>query len=280
MRQPLGEFDDRNDDLELVGDDRAEEFSHPERRLPMLVVSLFTMVLFAGGLWFAYVEGTRHAAVASAPGSSVPLIRADQQPSKVRPAQPGGMKIPDQNVTVYNEKPGGPTVEKLLPAPEQPMPRPAPAPPRENVAPGPPPAATSAGPGPSPSATAAPQPEIFPVAKPAPVPRAAARIRPAAEAPHPRAATESASRVQARGRPVRVQLGALRSPAAARAEWARLKREQPELLGRLTAVAVRVDLGDKGIFYRIEAGSFNDPAAAERLCGQLKRHKLGCALAR
>jgi hypothetical protein len=45
-------------------------------------------------------------------------------------------------------------------------------------------------------------------------------------------------------------------------------------------VAVRTDLGDQGIYYRIQAGSFGDAAAAEKLCGELKRRKLGCILAR
>ena len=52
------------------------------------------------------------------------------------------------------------------------------------------------------------------------------------------------------------------------------------LFRSLTAVAVRTDLGDKGIYYRIEAGSFGDAAAAEKLCGELKRRNLGCILAR
>ncbi len=282
MRQPLGEYDDRNDDLGLVGDDRADEFSRPDRRLPMMLLSLFAMALFAGGLWFAYVQGTRHPA-ASAPGDRVPLIRADEHPTKIRPDQPGGMTIPDQNVSLYNEKPGGSPVEKLLPAPEQPMPRPAPAA-KENAAPAPPPAASSAAPSaslPAAAAPAAPQTAASPAAKPAAISGTAAKAHSPAEATRLKATAASASQAQTgKGAPVRVQLGALRSSDAARAEWARLKREQPDLLGKLTAVAVRADLGDKGIFYRIEAGSFSDPAAADRLCGELKRRKLGCAVAR
>ncbi len=72
----------------------------------------------------------------------------------------------------------------------------------------------------------------------------------------------------------------MRSPEAAREDWTRLKRDNPDLLGKLTAVAVRTDRGDKGIYYRVLAGSFGDAAAAERLCGELKRRNLGCVLAR
>ncbi len=133
MRQTYSEYDDRDDGIGLVGEDRADEFSRPDRRLPTMLLTVLAMALFAGGLWFAYVQGTRHAAV-TAPGDTVPLIRADEHPAKVKPDQPGGMAIPDQNVSLYNEKPGVAPVEKLLPPPEQPTPRPAPGA-REGAAP-------------------------------------------------------------------------------------------------------------------------------------------------
>lgn len=256
MRQNFSEYSDRDEGLELVGEDRADEFARPDRRLPAILLTVLAMGLFAGGLWFAYVQGTRHPA-ASVPGGAVPLIRADDGPTKVKPAQPGGMAIPDQNVSLYNEKPGGAPVEKLLPAPEQPMARPAP------VAALPPASATP--------------PAEYPASPPTPMPAASRPVRhPAATA----AATAAPAAISGKASPVRVQLGSLRSPEAAREDWARLKRENPDLLGKLTAVAVRSDLGDKGIYYRVLAGSFGDAAAAAKLCGELKRRNLGCVLAR
>jgi hypothetical protein len=257
MRQTFSEFHDPDEGLELVGEDRADEFSHPDRRLPTMLLTVFVMALFAGGLWFAYIQGTRHP-VATAPGEGVPLIRADERPTKVKPDQPGGMAVPDQNVSLYNEKPGGAPVEKLLPAAEQPMPRSA------TSSTGVPPASQAAAqPSTKAPAEAAPQP-----AAKAPAPAKQAALGPAAAAPAGKAS------------PVQVQLVSVRSPEAAREEWARLKRENADLLGRLTAVAVRTDLGDKGIYYRVLAGSFGDTAAAEKLCGELKQRQLGCVLAR
>jgi sporulation related protein len=287
MQQRLSEYDDRDDGLRLVDEDRTGDFSRPDRRLPAMLVTLLAMALFAGGLWFAYVQGTRHPA-ANARGDGVPLIRADERPAKVRPDQPGGMAVPDQNVSLYNEKPGGSGVEKLLPAAEQPMPRPAPLP-REAAIP---PASLA-----PPVETATPQPAL-PVAPPAPnlsaappgasptksaapkvAPQPAAKAPPQPKQPAPRAPATAAAPA-GKASPVQLRLGALRSPEAAREEWARLKRENPDLLGKLSAVAVRTDLGDQGIYYRIQAGSFGDGAAAEKLCGELKRRKLGCILAR
>jgi cell division septation protein DedD len=92
--------------------------------------------------------------------------------------------------------------------------------------------------------------------------------------------TATSTPAKAGGGPVRVQLGSLRSAEAAKEEWTRLKREQPELLGKLSAIAVKADLGDKGVYYRVQAGPLPDGAAAERLCGELRQRKLGCSLVR
>jgi len=79
---------------------------------------------------------------------------------------------------------------------------------------------------------------------------------------------------------VRVQLASLRSPDAARDEWIRLKRDNPDLLGKLTAVAVRADLGERGIYYKIEVGPLASKDAASRLCGQMRQRDLDCQLVR
>jgi hypothetical protein len=295
MHQRLSEYDDRDDGLQLVGEDRADEFSRPDRRLPTILLTIFAMALFAGGLWFAYVQGTRHP-VASAQGDGVPLIRADQRPAKIRPDQPGGMAIPDQNVSLYNEQPGGTGVEKLLPAAEQPMPRPAPLAKEAATPPasfGPPPGALPPEPATSQAALPAGPPAVTSSAAPVAGPPAASTKSAAAKVAPPPAAKAAPQAKQAAPRaggtaaapagkasPVQLRLGSLRSPEAAREEWARLKRENPDLLGKLSAVAVRTDLGDQGIYYRIQAGSFGDGAAAEKLCSELKRRKLGCILAR
>jgi len=79
---------------------------------------------------------------------------------------------------------------------------------------------------------------------------------------------------------VRVQLASLRSAEAARDEWTRLKGDNPDLLGKLTAVAVRADLGDRGIWYKIEVGPLPSKEAASRLCSQMKQRDLDCQLVR
>jgi hypothetical protein len=253
MQQHLGGYEERDESVGLVGDDRLEEFAAPRRRWPAAVLTAVIMAVFAGGLWFFYHQGARQAAIPG-PGDPVPLIRADERPMKIKPDQPGGMPVPDQNVSVYNEKPSAASVEKLLPPPEQPMPRPAP---KEAAA--------------------------LPVAAPKPAaPQQQAAATPAPKAPAKPTAKETQAAAPAKSipaGPVRIQLASLRSPEAAKDEWARLKREHPDTLGKLTAVAVKADLGDKGVWYRVQTQVFDDAAAADRLCADLKKQKIGCSLA-
>jgi len=279
MRQAFGDYEDRADDFELIGDERGDEDDAPpaDRRLPTIALTMLVMALFAGGLWFAY---HRTAPRPSLGGAGVPLIRADRTPDKVKPAEPGGMKIPDQNVSLYNEKPGISPIEKLLPPPEKPLPlpQPPPPPPRQAVA-APSPAMIA----PPPAATMAPPPAAEP--RPAIDPREAAppAIEPREAAPpaiEPREAVPpAASHPPGFGR-IEVRLASVRTPDEARAEWDRLKRENPELLGRLHAFAVRSAEGGQGIFYGVEAGPFADVAAAEHLCSELRRRGRGCVVAR
>jgi hypothetical protein len=144
-------------------EEELEEAEAPRRRsgrvLPIVVASL-AIVGFVVIVYYAYQQGIRAGSEANPP-----LIRAEDGPAKVRPAAPGGMEVPNQNMKVYElGRPGaqgaaaGP--ERILPKPEEPMQRPA-AP--QAAAEPPPPAAAPtlpvtgapAAPGPQQAATAA-----------------------------------------------------------------------------------------------------------------------------
>lgn len=72
-----------------------------------------------------------------------------------------------------------------------------------------------------------------------------------------------------------VQLGALRSEEAANDQWKKLQKAYPDLLGSLSPNIVKVDLGDKGTFYRLRAGALSE-AAAKKLCEDMKSRKADC----
>ena len=245
---------------ELFGDARDDKPPRRPRRVLATVLALIIMGLFSGGLWFAYVQGKRHAGSDAANGD-VPLIRADERPTKVKPEQPGGMEIPDRDKLIYN--PPRKVVEHLLAPAEKPMPRPAPSSSPTDAA------RSSTGAMPAASSTPENRPAVTQTAQPQ---------QQAATSPSKAAQAPSSPSKPAAG--TRLQLGSLRSEDAARQEWERIKRKNSDLLGNLSATPVRAELGDKGVYYRIQAGPIADLAAAERICGELKQRNIGCILAR
>ena len=245
---------------ELIGDARDDEPPRGPRRVLATVLALLIMALFTGGLWFAYVQEKRHTGSDAASGD-VPLIRADERPTKVKPEQPGGMEIPDRDKLIYN--PPRKVVEHLLAPAEKPMPRPAPSSSPTDAA------RSSTGAMPAASSTPENRPAVTQTAQPQ---------QQAATSPSKAAQAPSSPSKPAAG--TRLQLGSLRSEDAARQEWERIKRKNSDLLGSLSATPVRAELGDKGVYYRIQAGPIADLAAAERICGELKQRNIGCILAR
>jgi SPOR domain len=80
------------------------------------------------------------------------------------------------------------------------------------------------------------------------------------------------------GGPLRIQIAATKDIASAHKEWARLKAAHMDVLGDLKAFGVRVDLGDRGIFYRIQAGPIDSRADAQKRCAVLKESGIGCII--
>jgi len=263
-------------------------------------VGVVLVVLGAVGVssWH-YVK--EHFLTPSAPSGPVPVFGPGDQPIKEAPKQPGGMVVPDQDKIILNGTAAQPKVEQILPPPPTPLPSPTPASPPAAVqatpapagspqamtatpVPPPPSAAPAASTGASPPATAAPprtieapSPQAVTITPPT-HPASVAAVSPPKPAPTAAVSHETVP-PQIAGHGWFVQLGAVRSTAAAQAEWTRLKRAHSDLLASLSANAVRVDRGD-AVLYRIEAGPFADAGAASHLCHSLQQRHVACLILR
>lgn len=252
-------------------DDRPHYPDPPPRlrdrlRLRVTLPCLIALAV-ALGAWGVYEANRPPATLAM-----VPEIHPDAAPVKEPPVNPGGMVVPDQDSALLNRE-GKPAakVEQLLPPPEPVLPRPvAPPPPAKEAALAAPPSPAAAAQPPVPQAAPAPPPST---------PHGAAAAPPVQSAPAaaPKAASAAPASVPAAAASGwRLQLGAVRSEAAAREAWQRLKAAQPDILGKLALATPRVDLGAKGTFYRVQAGPIADGNAAERSCAALKARHVGC----
>jgi hypothetical protein len=67
-----------------------------------------------------------------------------------------------------------------------------------------------------------------------------------------------------------VQLSSQKTEADAQASYRVLQSKYPALLGNRQAIIRRVDLGEKGVFYRAQVGPFASADEASDFCGSLK----------
>jgi hypothetical protein len=75
---------------------------------------------------------------------------------------------------------------------------------------------------------------------------------------------------------VRVHLASYRVVVNARRGWEQLARHNSDLLGGLSADIQRVDVGEKGVYYRLYAAPLTSSAAAVELCRKLRQRGVFC----
>jgi cell division septation protein DedD len=79
---------------------------------------------------------------------------------------------------------------------------------------------------------------------------------------------------------VTVQLAAFRTRANAERGWQRLRAAHPDQLGGRALIMREIDLGDRGIYYRVRTGPFADVAAAKAFCSLLRTRAQDCLVIR
>lgn len=274
--------------------DPEEERPRPRRRLggPLrFALAGLLLIGFGGLVLYAYSWGSRD----PAPGE-LPLVAAPEGPEKERPESPGGLEVPYQDTLVLN--PGrdpGEGVERLLPPPEEPLPPEAePRPAEQTATPQPEPAPEEEAPaaaeatpdeaievGEIPTPTVS-EPALPPPPTPAPTPaepQAQPQAPAAQEPPAPAPAQPEQQAAQpspAAGGGFLVQLASVSNQEAAQREWGRMQARHPQQLGSLTLNVERADLGERGIFFRIQAGPLASREAANSLCAQLRAQQQDC----
>ena len=279
---------------------------------PLLVAGFALIAVFAGGVYFyAYQQGLQEGQ-----RSLPPVVLAESDPIKV-PAEelPEGQIEEPRPLNIHDVASGkadmpsldgeiveaGPaddasgTIESLITESiaqseaasvgerlaSQPETGIQVSPPRPDLNRGPK-AETPAEPREAEPAQAIARPMPKPVVKPAPEPVAQAAPVPQSEpksetVPVEQAAPEPAPAAR---QDYMVQLAASRSRALARGVYARLQTEYDDLLGRRDPFILRVDLGDRGIFYRVNVAGFATKAAADSFCADLKKRGQDCLVRR
>lgn len=234
-----------------------------------IMVSIAAIASFGSVVWWAHNQDVR----AGGKGLEPLVVQAPATPTRMKPENAGGLVPPDQDKEVYNRiSPGAvPTQpEKLLPGPTTPR--------------------LPAGGMPTPSAPKEPELAKTPTPVQASTP-AAGPTQPPANAPTvtqaPSATPASAesgpsiaSLIEGMSGPVggwRIQIASVKSEDIAKSTWAKLQAAHGDVLANLRMQPTKVDLGDKGVWYRVQAGPL-DEKQAQTVCGTLKTRKADCVV--
>ena len=215
------------------------------------------MAIVAAGLGCVVAVGIGIASLSRHTHHGVPVIEALAGPVRVKPLDPGGMKVAGAEEAVTG-------VEALAPAAERPAIR----------------ALHAKRPAPHPVQTAE--------ARPAAAPAAPADFAPAAFAPAaiaPAAAVQRAAATQALPVPpsvaprgTSVQLAAFETQQAAEQDWGKLAVKVPGLFDGHRPEVERAQVAGHTV-YRLRTGGFTNLAAATAFCGKLRAHGGDCTIA-
>jgi len=233
--------------LPATGTETLHPFDVRAQSGRMGMVKFFGVVILVLVLVFVVVKlfasGTRDR-------DSTPNILADNTPYKEVPLNPGGAKTPNQDKKIFevSNKPEKQLVIKTAPIAEEPLPKPK-SRPVANV--------IIKQPGDASNQPVKPEPANDPATKPA-------NVKP----------------TLAYGDYV-VQVASLRSQAQAEQTWERLSANMGELLTSAHFADIkRIDLGERGIYYRLRVNGLANKQAATLLCSQFKNLEQDCIVTR
>ncbi|PCI49001.1 MAG: hypothetical protein COB49_05345 [Alphaproteobacteria bacterium] len=212
------------------------------RRMLTAALTVIILAIFGGLIWYSYLAGTDN--------GPVPVVHADKSVVKEKPDSPGGLQVPDQDKGVFNRVASGQkdNGENLEAGAELPIERPIDTKSIET-------AKKKALQASEDAAQALPPPQTETVAN------EVAAIAPASDG---------------LAGNFLVQLGAFGKKDTAEQLWARLQKDNPDLLRGLRPDIMMIDLGKKGVLYRLRGGRIVDRLSAGRICAALKTKKQAC----
>lgn len=246
---------------------------------------LTAVIVFSGIVSYAYKQGSQ-----SGENATTPIITASNDTIKEKPENPGGMEVPFQDAVVFDQlqknTEGKETVENLLAPPEQPAATTTATTTADATA-ATPAAATTTTETTTAAATTTPAttetvttPAVTETPVAATTTTTTTTAAPKAEevkkmnevAPASAPATTKIT-----GGNYRIQMGAFRDEAAARAAWGKFQKEFSSQLSSVTPAFPRADLGAKGTFYRVQ-GTNLSKASADELCRSLNAARTGSCM--
>lgn len=223
-------------------------FSAPRRYIVFIIILILALI----GLWYLIAPKYEWHSE-----GSIQLIQADPTPYKIRAENKGVPSVQHQDKLVYGRiraDQNAPLVEHILPDPEAPI---LPKEPDEATI----------------KMVEQYAPEDRDPDKPTEPIIASIEdlIEEHAEAPQVEKNTAKGTFF--------IQLASLKNYDLAETEWERISKKYPDIFEGLTHQIRKIDMGeDRGIYYRLLAGSFEESDQASQACALLKERNVECAV--
>lgn len=262
-----GAYNPKVEKLHSLDLDADEPSAEEGARLPLLVaIALVVLAAFAGVVWLAYTQGVQRG---RAEGPRMVAQTATHKPNAAKTPPFTGLNIYEAAAPQSGHAGAGKNAGPLHAASAPPALRPTANGGQETFAAGTQPA--------HPFAT----PAVVPAAPAATSGRATGTARSPAKTPAAAAAkaadTSSAQSTTANG--VLLQIGSYKSEAEAQQSWLSYKAKHEAAAGYQSDIK-QVDLGEKGIWYRLRIGPFDDKDSAAELCAKLRADGASCLISR
>lgn len=274
---------------DALSDDARERLKWLRVRRALLIA---VGVLIVG--FFIFAWQTDKFALTSSSVDSLPLVRADKTPIKIKPDDPGGIKVANMDKSIYSsidensDEEELPKVTRILPAPEEPVKRAEIAlkplkteeikaqfdtegnkrdAKRDNAQ-----VETKT------TDYAAINKEQKSLTLEDMIGEALKDIEPEdiQPTPVPRRKSIVVPEENNTDNGPRLQLGAFRTHAEAEQQWKRISGLFSDSLADKKHYIEKADLGAKGVFYRLQVGSLNGSTQAREVCNELIEKKQGC----
>lgn len=226
--------------LKPIPEDFANDGMSSKKRMILSSVTLVVFIAFGVLIWMSYTSESEDL-------GPIPVVRADNGVIKKKPEEPGGKEIPFQDKEVFARVDNLPAEEEstIAASAEIPLKRPV-------------------------------APEL-PVVEEEPSEEVATAVAEIVEEVQPSApAVAPSPPVQRSTGNYMVQVGAIGDRAKADVLWNDVKSKNSTVLANLSPDIIRVDLGERGILYRVRGGMIESREEADRICNSLKSNNQGC----
>ncbi len=246
------------------------------------VVLLSTITGFVALSWYAY-----HAGRQSIKEDDLLVSEAEKTPIKEKPTDPGGIKFPNQDKTIFETFSNNrqqPKVERVLPTPEEPItktkeleamaakePEKAETPAEKTEAP----AEKTEAPAKEPKITFNDNVPATPAKKPEKAEKTE-KIKVEEKKPEPAKEGKAKNSDSEKSDGTKIQLGAYGSEKEAQENWKKIQSNF-SVLSDKSPIIVRAEVKGKGVFYRLRVAAA-DKAEAKSLCSTLSEDDQACIL--